>query len=309
MAKFKHAQTDFTKEMLPSTRKEVFFDILKNHFGKICTLALIMFVFALPINVSAISADFYQASLIQSYQAGTISAEELTGQLLSFTNTRGLVEILFFVLLGIGFSAVARVIRQFCWEENVWLKYDLVKGLQQNWLQYALLGLAVGIVRFGCAYMLNNMRTEGLFGYIRVIPTVLAVLLLAPMAAYASVTLCTYSSGLIKNLKVGFVLYIKYPLHTLGMIIACFAIYAVQLIPNIYCHIIGRIVSSLIIPIVMFVWFLYTYNRLDKSINPKMFPELVDKGLLGKGKGTLDESEETPTQNEVVDQGTSNNEK
>lgn len=63
---FKTAKSDFVPDMLPHTRKQVFFDVCKLHFGKLLLCGFIMFCFSLPLHLSAVFSELYGLSVMES---------------------------------------------------------------------------------------------------------------------------------------------------------------------------------------------------------------------------------------------------
>lgn len=277
----KTSKTDYTQSMLPQNRKEVFFDVVKMHFWKLLICGFILLLFALPLHFTDLLTFFYQAGLYEKLVLEELDVEEVAFMMVSFSNFMGLINILLYMLFAVGLAGVARVIKLLAWEENAFLRYDFFAGIRQNASQYVLLGFIVGLLAFICRYV-NNLSTlvEGnIYGYLGIIPTVLCMLLLAPVAAYMTVCIAVYNNKFLQNSKICFVLYFKDAPKTLLACLCCFAVFIVQLIPNFYCHLIGRIVASILIPFVMLGWFLFAFNALDKTVNNKFYPELIGKGV------------------------------
>ena len=289
MARFRHSDKDFTRDMLPKNRKEVFFDVLKLHWGKLLACGLILLVFALPLHISAIVSDMYDITLRQQFSEGTITAEQMAGLYISFTNTRGLIDIALCVIFSVGLAAVLRIARQLAWEENVFMRYDVVKGIKQNALQCVLLGIIFGIIRFACNYFMNALVSKNGIPYVGAAITVISIVLFAPAAIYSLMAICIYGNKFRHNLRLGFLLYFKHPIKTLGIFLACVAIFIPQFIPLVspvlvIVHIVFRIISSVLSGIILLILFLFTSSLLDKDINPKHHPELIGRGILGRDK-------------------------
>lgn len=273
--------------MLPKNRKEVFFDVFKLHFGKLLTCGLICLAFCLPLHISAIVSDIYELSLQAQFVQNQITAEQLTLQWLRYCNTRGIIEIFLCILFSTGLSSVARVIRQLAWEENVYMRFDLLKGVKQNIWQYALLGLLFGIVRFACNYFMNNFVASNGIPYVGIILTVVSIILFAPAAMFMIIAISIYGNKFGHNARLGFLLYVKHPFKTIAMFLVCIVVFIPQYIPmfNVsLCtvHIVFRIISSLLSGVILLIWFLFASYLLDKDINPKHHPDLIDRGVLGK---------------------------
>lgn len=282
--KFKHSNTDFTAQSLPKNRKEVFKDVFKLHYWKLLGCGMIIFLFALPLHISAITSDFYQSYMINAYNAGNITLEQVTASLVTFAKTRYAIEIVLYALFGLGFAAVARIIRQLAWEEPVSVRYDFIKGIKQNGLQFVLMFLIFGLINFACNYLTNVFQSFTVMWYLGAVLSVISVLVFAPAEAYMTVAIPIYGNRFTKNASIGFMMYFKHPFKSLGILILLFIPFAIQMIPNLVCHLVGRILSSLLAGIIYLIWFLVSSNWYDKIINENQAPELVAKGVLGREK-------------------------
>lgn len=275
MFKPKVSKTEFEAAMLPSTRKEVFFDVLKLHFSKLSLCGMISLAFSLPFLFMAMARDGLEAAL---YGSGAQGAEALV-QLTTYENLFALLEIPCFALLSVGLAGLSRIIKRFAWEEPVRVWEDFAKGVSQNWKQYLPLGLLAGLAVFACRYVIWAMG-----GGFKGLPlTAVLGLALGPVAAFMTVTAAVYDLPFLGHVKYALLLYGKNAPKTLLAAGLCLLPFAPQFLPNVYCHTIGRLLSGMLIPLVMLAWFLFAFACLDKDINPKHYPELVDRGLLGKG--------------------------
>lgn len=63
MFKPKIAKTDYTEAMLPHTRKEVFFDVVKLHFRELILCGVIVFAFSLPMHILTLLEDAYAVNI------------------------------------------------------------------------------------------------------------------------------------------------------------------------------------------------------------------------------------------------------
>lgn len=282
----KTAEKDFVGDMLPHNRKEVFKDVLKLHFKMLLACGLLVFAFMIPLHFTAIWEALVKAQISASLgQKPTLEQiSNATLSIISFSNMRGLIDIVGFIVLFIGLSGLARVIKRYAYEENVYFRYDFMEGIRENWLQYSLLGLIVGVLKFVCTYI-NNTATLAaghgeVYSYLGLIPTILFSVFLIPTAMYAAVNMSVYKNSFRQNVKIGFALYAKRLWKTILAVICCAVVFIPQMIPNLICLIVGRIVSSVILPFIMLGWWLFAYNGLDDLINPKFAPELVGKGTV-----------------------------
>lgn len=273
--KRKIPENDYSAAMLPSTRREVFFDVVKLQFPKLALCGLVSLIFTLPFLISELVQDIYQAAL---YQSGAESGGEAAAlYLVTFQNVFAVLDVLLFVFLSVGLAGLSRIIKRLAWEEPVSIWPDFAKGVRQNGKHYALLGLLTGLVVFACRYGVQNHAE-----WFAALSVVLVGILLGPVAAYMTVTISVYDVPFLGHIKYALLLYGKSAPRTLLAAAGCFLIFIPQMLPNIYCHVIGRFISGLLIPFVMLAWFLFSFYRLDQVINPAHYPELVGRGLLGK---------------------------
>lgn len=281
MFKPKPAKKEYEHSMLPKNRKEVFFDVLKLNWVRFLFYGFLVLLISLPLHVSVILADLYQAQITTSLEAGKITAVEAVSMAASSSNTLALVDIVFCVIFAVGFSGLAHIMRQHAWEESVYFRHEYIKGIKQNAGSFALLGLLVGIIKFACTWFGNflMLHNGNAFAYAGYIPAAILAIFLAPPAAYMTVCIPIYGVKFHQNFKTALMLYFKSFFKTVLAVLVCAVLFVPQMIPNFYCHLIGRIVSSLATPFIMLGWFVFTYEMLDKTINPKLYPQLVGKGV------------------------------
>ena len=281
MFKPKPAKKEYLPSMLPKNRKEVFFDVLKLNWGRFILYGFLVLLISLPMHASVIFGDFYSASISEALDTGKITAVQAVSMATSSSNTLALVDILFCVIFAVGFSGLAHIMRQHAWEESVYFRHEYIKGIKQNAGSFALLGLLVGIIKFACTWFGNYLMLHNgnAFAYAGYIPAAIFAIFLAPPAAYMTVCVPIYGVKFHQNFKTALMLYFKSFFKTIFAVLICALPFVVQMIPNFYCHLIGRIVSSLATPFIMLGWFVFTYEMLDKTINPKLYPQLVGKGV------------------------------
>ncbi len=274
--------TDYTPEMLPQNRKEVFFDVIKLHFWDLMKLGLVLILFSLPLHLAAIGEDIVAGSIYAQVQGE--SAELQQGgyiTILAVKILRAAAGTVLTPLFAVGLAGVLRVIRQYGWGENVFLATDIVKGVRQNWKQITGLQFLLGLIYTLslCAQQLADIST-GAIVWLLHIPMAVFVLVILPVAGYAAAGIPVYSTGLLSHFRAGLQMYIKSLFPTLLGVLCTMAIYLPLLIPNLYIHIFGRVIATLLTPIALLGWCLFCYNQQDRYINPNQHPELIGKGTL-----------------------------
>lgn len=274
----KPAPQAYTSKMLPQNRKEVFFDILRLHWGKFFWMGVLVFLFSLPMHLYALFCDWYAAS----YDSNVVTADQVQQSITRLQNLRMIINVPLLMVLAVLMSGIMRIVRQYAWGENVFFSYDFLKGLRQNIVQT----LAVVFIG-GFTFMLAAIcfRTAAAAGgttvYTSCIPLGFFFLFIFPLCCYIVAAIPVYSNNLLSNLRVALLVYSKKPLKTL-MALACFcAVFLLSYVPNVYFHIFGRIICSLSIPVLLFAWNLFCYEQFDRYINIHEHPELIGKGILG----------------------------
>ena len=71
----KIASTDFTENMMPHTRKEVFFDVWKMHWFDLLKLGFILLIAFVPILMMTVTKDAYEAKLMA--EIGVDASQEI----------------------------------------------------------------------------------------------------------------------------------------------------------------------------------------------------------------------------------------
>lgn len=278
----KAAKQEYEKYMLPKNRKEVFADVVKTNLSQFLIYGCIVFITSFPIHLSAILEKLYRAQLSGEVGAGELNADQAVMLASSSGNTLALTDILWYVLFAVSFSGLARVIRQHAWEESVYFRYEYGKGVRQNAGGFALLGLLAGMIRFACVwfrnmYFVNGADQNSFIGYL---PTIWAVILLVPAALYLTVCIPLYDVKFYQNVKNAFLVYFKNIWKSLPAVAICVAVAAIRLLPGFWMQLAGGAAVSFALPFLALGWFLFAFDRLDESINKKLYPQLLGRGVF-----------------------------
>lgn len=278
----KASKSDYTRSMLPHTRKEVFLDVLRLQWRSLFTLGLILLLFALPLVLSTVARDIYTANFGAELEKLNETAALEAGYALAYWEIgRNLLNIVFLTLLAVGVSGVCRVIRQYAWEENVHIPTDFVRGVKDNFPQTAALAVLSGLVYVLCLIVLYTSTSYGsdALSTVSMLPIGISVLLLIPVFSLCLTMIPVYSNRLTTSLKNAFIVYTQAPLQTLPVLLLCAVIWLPALIPNFYCHLLGSIAALLLMPFILLGWTLFCYEQFDRFINPTCCPDLIGKGI------------------------------
>lgn len=281
--RYKIPSADYTEAMLPQTRKEVFFDVLKLHWFDLLKLGGLLALAALPSVVLALMNDLYELRLTAQTGART---DEILAAVAAFRNTSAWLDIPCGLLFGLVFSGVLRLLRQYSYEEVPFFWRDIGRGIRQNCRQILLISLLFGFQRAVTRYLfsggtLAQSRLPALLGTIFAALTIFVFL---PVWAYMAVAVAVYDNSFAQNFRLSFAVYAKNLGRTLLVLPAVGVLALLALAPNLICHIAGRLFGALLCPLTALIWMLFTLDRFDRDINPIYFPEQVGRGLYRENK-------------------------
>ena len=276
------ASKDYTKAMLPQSRKEIFFDVLKLQWRKLLLLGVITALFSLPLLVSALVGDAYAGSMIAAVGASEPEMQAMAAvSLLRFELLRGAVDLLLLLLFLIGLSGTLRVLRQLAWEENVHLPTEFAAGIRSNLGQLSALGLLCGVIALLCKLLLyfSTFYRSALTATVSLLPAAVSGLILLPAACICAVMIPVYANPFRANLKNAFYVYFSAPWRVMGTLAVCALFWLPALLPGLTMRVFGHLFAYLSIPVMLLAWTLFCYGKFDAFINREQCPELVGRGI------------------------------
>ncbi len=277
----KKSKTDFTKDMLPTTRREVFFDVLKLHWQNFLIYGILILLATLPMQVVSLNEMFTVSDFNSALSEATEEQTQLLlHELVSFKILYAFLKIPCLMIIMLVLSGFMKVIRNYAWEEPVEVIPDFASGFRENAPQMAALGFTVGVcyALSKSAYVLAQYGSSE-FSLALMVPMCIFIVCVLPMFAYSVSCISVYTNKFFGVLKIGMTVAIASPLKTLTALAVCLLPFLLEFIPNVYGMIAARIITGLLIPFIMLGWFLHSYNLFDAFINEKSFPELVGRGL------------------------------
>ncbi len=281
--KRKAASSDFTAAMLPQSRKEIFYDVLKLQWRKLLLLGVITALFSLPLLVSTLVGDVYAGNLLAAVKDSEPELEAAAaGALFRFELLRGAVNIPLFLLFLVGLSGTLRVLRQLAWEENVHLPTDFAAGLRSNLGQLTALGLLCSVTALLCKNLLYlfSAYNSAIVATVSLLPVAVSVLILLPAACLCLVMIPIYANSLKADLKNAFYVFFSAPWRVLATLAVCALFWLPSLLPRLYFRIFGHLFAYLMLPLTLLGWTLFCYDKFDMYINAEQCPELIGKGIF-----------------------------
>ena len=280
MKKQKFSSTDFGANNLPSTRKELFFDILKHKYKTLLLLGFVLFLFLLPQFIS----NYIFTNLInrilndQSLIADGVLNDQGIAAYNSGIVIYGCCHLLTFFIFFVGLSGAIRIIKLLAFNEGILFWDDFWIGIKQNFKQFSILSLILS----GSLFLFNITRIIGnpiLNGIIYGITFGLIIPFVFIAVVYSSV----YSISTIKMLANSFALYIKNFVFLLLVPLFVLIYLTIDLIPLLFiAYLVKAIFIIFAAPILLIGLYLAILNSFDKFINEISHKELLNKGLYKK---------------------------
>ncbi|MDY2888051.1 MAG: hypothetical protein SOU19_00620 [Candidatus Caccosoma sp.] len=279
--KHKAASADFKEDMLPSTRKELFFDVLKNHYSDLIKIGLLLLLFLLPLFIVLVLQDVMLLNVNQLYSQNEIDLTTYKANILTIQFYTSIFEIPSIIFFFVGFSGILKLLKEYSFQEPVFFKLDFKNSIKENWKTFIILGLISAIILFISKWLLifinNPFISYGQIG--------ISFILYVPIILLFLTAFLFYDGKKSLILRSSCELYAKTFPTTILLIIIIFLPLLLLLIPQtILKYAMLLICVIIILPITLFVWVLYCNYIFDKYVNAYFHLEVVNKGLYNKKK-------------------------
>ena len=279
----KSNRPDFTPDMMPKNRFELFFEMLKLNLFNLLKVNLMYFVFWIPFWIWT----WMNLSVLLTYDSPEAFAAD--GYMMVYAMGAALCVM----ITGPAKCALKYITRNYARDEHVWLWSDFIGAIKVNWKQGLALSVLNGLFLFLFVYGLsfyNNMAAvtgSYLYLFLQVLLVVLGVMFLL-MNLYAWPMMVTYELKFTQILRNSLVLAIgRLPLSVLfGLITVIPLVIAGFWLPFLFWYfIIGYALAS-------FVNCSYTNAAFDRFFNTRIEGAEVGRGMQKPSAGEDDEWED-----------------
>ena len=266
------SKIDYSKAMLPRTRRAQFLDCFKMNYIVILKCGLMLLLFFFPLIGWSLFADVFYVSLIEN----STEAVEETKLVFHYLFNVGLIIMSLFALVGI--TGVVRVLRNLIWGEGIFFKDDFVQGVKQNGGKNVAFGFFFSLF-YALAYFIYSLFPDAIVSYL---PILIFLLIFLPIYFWVLFLNNTYESKAFQLLKNGLFFYIK----TIGWSLLGI-IMMLTLIPLIFIpfdlvfvkYIVLILFIVFIYPIILLCMTLYTTAKFDDYINKDNYLDYYHRGL------------------------------
>ena len=270
----KHITDQDVKQTLPTNRKEVFFDLLRNRKMFLFALSCYTFMFFIPLAVDLIYFNFLESM--------AISAEKYE-YLFSLIFYSMIIMLPCMVIGFIGLAGAFYVAKHLVWQDGISLASDFFKGIKENWKHALINGVIFGLVLFGLvvggSFMLIYADVHAVVRGIGI--GALIVLFLV----FGMVTVLNFTQGVYYENSFGVTL--KNSFSFLGLL--NWKVLVIYLLStgvvvtlglfNFLTLVIGLLLFAVLNSVVIVLYTLISHSAFDKYINQEHYPHMVNKGL------------------------------
>ena len=283
MAKRKIAEKDFLESELPQNRRSQFFDIIKNNYGLLFKLGLILLGILILLIVKSFFADYLNILTLGAVKNGNL--QELEGEYwirIIYLVSNG-IDLLLYPFIFVMLAGVLRVILQLCYEEGVLFSYLFKKGIKDNWLHFLIMGLFTALFKLG----MNALTAYYGFTAYSIAILVFFLAVYIPIVIIFLYYSMIYSSKLIYSLRNSSYVYIKSLLPSIGFAIVLLALPVLLefFLNGLFIKQIIYVVATVtLLPLAILGGFLLNLEMFDRFINVTEYQQLLRKGLYISGE-------------------------
>ena len=295
---------------LPTTRRQQFWDILKNQLGNLTKLNILSMLLALPflalvfvfipVIKQGVGMSFDFTGNLGIGYPGSVS-DMVAAEVAVLQSTVPLLLLLIpcITLLAIPFAGLTYTIRNMVWGESVSVRVDYWKGIKTGWKQFLLtfFVLSILVTSFVYAFMLFNiqvaMNMADAFGYIALIIAILGILIVAGVFVFMLPAMTMYNLRWHKHIKNGSLLFVATFPQTMGILLLTVAPFVLgMLLGSIFEMLIYMLVILLGASVIVLLWTVYAQYVLDKSVNKRSKNTAYQRGIY-VAKKTEEEGEDS----------------
>lgn len=306
--------TEAKRLRLPTTRKQQFWDILRNQLGKLTKINLLSVLLALPflalvfvfipVVKEAVGMSFDFTGNVGIGYPGSVS-DMVTAEVAVLQSTLPLLLLLIpcITLLAFPVAGMTYTIRNLVWGESVSVRLDYWRGIKTGWKQFLLTFFVLGVLitAFVYAFMLFKvqvaMEMTDAFGYIAMILSILAIVIIASVSVFMLPAMTMYNLRWHKHVKNGALLFVATMPSTFGILILTALPFVLSsLLGSIFQLLVSMLILLLGVSVIVLLWTVYAQYVLDKSVNKRSKNTAYQRGIY-----VVKEKDETEVKDEKED--------
>lgn len=264
------SKIDYSKSMLPRTRRAQFLDCFKMNYIVLLKCGLMLLLFFIPLIAFSIFMDLYYDSLMSHIT----EEKEQTIMLFHYLYSGGLIILSLFAILGL--TGSIRVLRNLIWGEGIFFKDDFFLGIKENTSKNLIFGAIFGIL-FGISFFVYYLFRDN---FVSLFGLVLFALVFLPIFFWIILLNNTYNSkfgGLLRN---GLYFYVKTIGWSLLGILMPLSLVGLLFVPFIWLkYVVLVLMVVFVYPIILLIMVLFSTAKFDLAINKDNYPDYYLRGL------------------------------
>lgn len=262
------------KRSLPTTRKEVFFDLLRNRKMTLFALSCFTFMFFIPLAVDLFFFNYLESAAI---------AADKKEYLFSLVFYSMCIMLPCMIIGFIGFAGAFYTAKRLVWQEDINLAVDFFHGIKENWKHAIINGLLFGVILFGVviggSYLLIFAPTSPITCGIGIGALILVFLTFGMVIALNFTQDVYYENGILTTFKNSFCFLGLLNWRILVLFILTTGGLFTLSIFNLITLGIGLFLFAVLNSVVIIIYTLLSHSVFDKYINQEHYPDMVGKGL------------------------------
>ena len=262
------------KRNLPTTRKEVFFDLLRNRKMTLFALSCFTFMFFIPLAVDLFFFNYLESAAI---------ATDKKEYLFSLVFYSMCIMLPCMVVGFIGLAGAFYTAKRLVWQEDINLAVDFFHGIKENWKHAIINGLLFGVILFGVviggSYLLIFAPTSPITCGIGIGALILVFLTFGMVIALNFTQDVYYENGILTTFKNSFCFLGLLNWRILVLFILTTGGLFTLSIFNLITLGIGLFLFAILNSVVIIIYTLLSHSVFDKYINQEHYPDMVGKGL------------------------------
>ena len=262
------------KRNLPTSRKEVFFDLLRNRKMTLFALSCFTFMFFIPLAVDLFFFNYLESAAI---------AADKKEYLFSLVFYSMCIMLPCMVVGFIGFAGAFYTAKHLVWQEDINLAVDFFHGIKENWKHAIINGLLFGIILFGVviggSYLLIFAPTSPITCGIGIGALILVFLTFGMVISLNFTQDVYYENGIFTTFKNSFCFLglLNWKILVL-FLITTGGLFTLSIF-NLITLGTGLLLFAILNSVVIIIYTLLSHSAFDRFINQEHYPEMVGKGL------------------------------
>ncbi|MCQ3035325.1 MAG: hypothetical protein MJ248_03820 [Bacilli bacterium] len=268
--RYKAKEKDFSKESLPTTRRQQFKAFLKNEKMTIFKISLILFLFSIPFLATITYQNIVLVALQNEVEAGSMTQTDMFYTYAFEDLIFNAIKLATLIIFGIGLSGALRIIRNLCWNEGVFFGDDFKKGIKQNFKQVLLPSVLIGLAIYLIAVFKDFYNLTGSLileiGYI--LSIAITFILIIPFILFLISQITFYEGKLFTLVSNAFTLMLsKYLIVILFSTFVGIIWFVSSLFGLLFYSLVVGVFIALFSGIFLVIFHLYSLSVFDKVIN------------------------------------------